>query len=124
MHPSSARVHDSFRKGANYGSFNERYYEIVAQIESLFKIKWPNNYASILPIISQIENDKTFRYSLLNGQVQAGKFLTANILMWILAVKHHLHIAYITKNLDIVRNDAIMKLERGYITSIISWVTC
>jgi hypothetical protein len=113
------RVHDRFRKAPVDGYVNAEYYRVVDQIETMIKARWPNNYASVLPIIRQIETDKTFRFSLLNGQVQAGKFLTANILMWILAIRYHLHVAYITKNLDLVRNDAIMKLERGYISDLI-----
>lgn len=85
------------------------------EIIDLFRQQWPKNFESIVPIITQLQSDKPIPYSLLLGAVQSGKFLTINILSWILMIKHGFNVCYLTKKLDIVRNDVLDKLIKGLI---------
>ena len=113
-----AHISKRFRGGKGVKGTAE-YYGIVNDIIATFKQRWPSNYASIEPFLNDINTATKFFYSLLNGPVQSGKFLTANILMWILIVKHHYFVCYLSKNLDGVRTDALDKLHNGYITKLV-----
>lgn len=100
--------------------------EVIEAIIRAFQERWPNNYASIEPYIAHLTTTSTSGgvsardvFSLLMGEVQSGKFLTINILTWILVFKHGYHVTYMTKRLDIVRTDVLSKLHDGLIKQVV-----
>lgn len=97
--------------------------EVIDAIIRTFQERWPNNCASIEPYIAHLTGaDETALddvFSLLMGEVQSGKFLTINILTWILVFKHQYRVSYLTKRLDIVRTDVLGKLHNGLIKQVV-----
>jgi hypothetical protein len=91
---------------------------VISAIEKAIKSRWPKNYSSVAPYIKHLDDGSVDPFDLLNGAVQSGKFLTINILMWVLMVKGY-RVIYVTKRLDIVRKDVLSKINKGLIRDVI-----
>jgi hypothetical protein len=95
--------------------------DTVELILNALQKRWPNNYQSIIPYIEHLTKNGPAcdPFTLLIGPVQSGKFLTINILMWIMVIKHGYHVSYVTKRLDIVRKDVLSKINKGLVKDLI-----
>lgn len=102
----------------NCGQYTREYYDIIDLVVEAIRLKYPNYYQSVEPFIEDMKT-ATFQYSLLEGLVQQGKTIAAIIIIWILTLRYHYHVVFITKNISDVRSDVISKFEKGFLNNLI-----
>lgn len=118
----SFKIHPSFSIGAPRGKYNKKYYNIIDDIKKCFSERYPKHWASIEPYLIRLETNPSFTFDILYGLVQSGKSIAALMIMWVIIIQHHYHVAFITKNRTDVRLDILSKMKHGSLPEIISKV--
>ncbi len=111
---------DRFKNVTNPSGHSNEFHQMVSEIESEFRRKYPRTYQSVIDLLERYLNQKLTGYDLLYGLVQEGKSLAINIAIWLLTFKHFNRPVYLTKNLGSIRSDIIMKFEQSGLIEIIS----
>jgi hypothetical protein len=110
---------DRFKDSTGRHNQSNEYWRIVEEIQMEICKKYPEMTGGLVPVVL---NRKDWKYVLLYGLIQSGKSPAIIALVWILNFVYFERTVVITKTLDSLRADLMMKFDDGFLNTIIDSV--